>query len=140
MKKLLLILMTLAMAAHAHPKMSDAKIKALLVGTWRADCGTRSTSTSTIEFKADGTVDYRTDNIPAEKWDIKDGMYREIPEAQERTYYYKILYLNKTAFLMLGVTSHAKGYFFYWRKPEDIPNDIYWSKDKDIQDIQDDDN
>jgi hypothetical protein len=136
MKKLLLILMTLASLGMTAPKpaLSDAQMKALIVGTWRADCGT---NTSTIEFKADGTVDYGKD-IGSAKWDVKDGAYTETDEI--RTYYFKILYLSKTALLMLGVTSHDKGYAFYWRKSEDIPDDIYWSKDKDIQDIQDDDN
>jgi hypothetical protein len=118
MKKILLILMTLAMAANANA-WTDAEIKALITGPWRDGA-------ATFEFKADGRVDYGKD-IGSAKWDIKDGDYTETDET--RTYYYKILFLTKTELLMKGVTSHGKGYAFYWRKPEDIPDNIYWGKE-----------
>jgi hypothetical protein len=60
MIKMLLILMTLASVATAN----DAKIKALMVGTWSDDCGT-----STTVYKADGTVVYHLDDRDeVEKW------------------------------------------------------------------------
>jgi hypothetical protein len=128
MKKILLTLITLAMAAHAQA-MSDAEMKALLVGTWRSECaGVSESDSGGIELKADGT------DSDGEKWDIQDGMYMEIPGAGERTYYYKILLLTKTEFLIQGVTPHGKGYFFYYRKPEDVPDSIWWSKPEGVPD------
>jgi hypothetical protein len=112
MKKILLILITLATAAHAHA-WTDAQIKALLIGGgWRSDCGGEPADV----FRSDGT-------IGSAKWDIKDGDYTMTDEI--RTYWYKIIYLTKTECLMQGMTSHVKGYYFYYRKPEDIP-DILW--------------
>ena len=107
MKTMLLILMVLASVAMAQATMSDAKMKKLLVGTWTVDC-TRATTV----FHADGTSD------DSEKWDIKDGEFMEIVDG-DRTYYYKIILLTKHEFLVLGMTVHAHGYFFYWRKDED---------------------
>jgi hypothetical protein len=121
MKKLLFLLMMVASVASAHPKMSDAKIKSLIIGTWKS--GGISDASGGIEYKADGTVDYGKD-LGSAKWTIKDGDMLEIPEAPERTYYYKILYLTRTALLMKGMTPHGKGYFFYYRKPEDVPDDV----------------
>jgi hypothetical protein len=63
MKRFLLILMTLASVAMAN----DAKMKALLVGTW-----TNNYDQITNVFRADGTW-LMGDTEPYEKWDIEDG-------------------------------------------------------------------
>jgi hypothetical protein len=130
MKEILFLLMMVASAASAHPQMSDAKIRAMLIGAWRS--GGVSDASGGIQYKADGTVDYGKD-LGSAKWVIKDGAYLETDET--RTYYYKILYLSRTALLMKGMTSHGRGYFFYWRKPEDvsddIPDSVYLSKPDD---------
>jgi hypothetical protein len=123
MKKLLLILMTLALAAHAHA-MTDAEMKALLVGGgWRTDCGGDA---APVAFRADGT-----NSSNDEKWDIQDGAYMEI--AQERTYYCEILLLTKTEFFAQQ-PNRGHTYLFWYRKPEDVPDPLWWPKPKDRHD------
>jgi hypothetical protein len=114
MKKMLLILMILASAAMAN----DAKMKALITGIWRSECD----SSDITEYKSDGTVTFKLNGTDVvEKWDIKDGALLETDSiGNGRTNYYKILFLTKREWLMLGMTVHAKGYFFFWRKDEDL--------------------
>jgi hypothetical protein len=127
MKKIFLLLMMVASVASAHPQMSDAKIRAMIIGPWTLD---GAVDGRTVEFKSDGMVDYGK-GIGSVKWAIKNGDYTETDGT--RTYWFKILYLTKTEFLTKGVTIHGKGYFFFWRNPEDVPDGVpdsfYWSKE-----------
>ena len=86
MKTTLLILLAMTSIAQAN----DAKLKKLIVGTWRNDCGT-----STTVYKADGTVVYHLDDRDlVEKWDVKDGYLVETDHSSDRTDYFKILFLT----------------------------------------------
>jgi hypothetical protein len=97
MKAMLLILITLALlgssvyAQAAQAKMTDAEIKALIVGTWTADC----TQTTSV-FQADGKEILTADDIV--QWDVKDGALLEIDSG--KTYYFEILLLTKHEFLI----------------------------------------
>jgi hypothetical protein len=112
---LLLVLIVLASVAMAQARMSDAEMKALIVGTWTYDC-----TLKTIVYKSDGTVTFNVDGKDVvEKWWVEDGALLETDASLERTCYYKILFLTKHEWLTLGMTPHAKGYIFQWRKDED---------------------
>jgi hypothetical protein len=104
-----------ALVAGNVAMANDAEMKKLLVGTWTADC-----TLSTVVYKSDGTVVYNLDGRDVvEKWDVKDGALLETDYGTGRMDYFKILFLTKHEWLMLGMTPHSKGYFFYWRKDED---------------------
>jgi hypothetical protein len=137
MKTMLLILMFLASAASAKA-MSDAEMKALLVGTWNEDVG-GATST----FTADGRWIYTDPTLPAipipsvlgqiyitgynndrywwdvdhwwdtEHWDIKDGELIEIrtPAASRP---YRILFLTEHE-CILHWGHHGGGYTWWSR-------------------------
>jgi hypothetical protein len=126
MKRILLILMTLANVAMAN----DAEIKAMIVGTWRSECDCDGSSNPDV-YKADGTLVYNTDATgqagkradgtdAVEKWWVKDGMLVETDYDSGRTDYFKILLLTERVLLLQGMTVHSKGYFLYWRKDEDL--------------------
>jgi hypothetical protein len=113
MKKMLLILLVLASAAMAN----DAKMKALITGIWRSGCD----SSDITEYKSDGTVSFKLNGKDyVEKWDVKNGWLQETDSSTDRLAYFKILFLTKREWLMLGTSVHNKGYVFYWRKDEDI--------------------
>jgi hypothetical protein len=109
MKTMLLILLTLATLAYAQAPMTDAEMKALIVGTWKLECAQNTTWTT---FWEDGRWDDK-------KWDVQDGMLVEIPkDPADRKFYFKILLLTEDEFLALGVTVHNKGYFLYTHHDE----------------------
>jgi hypothetical protein len=113
MKNLLLMLMVMAGVAMAD----DAKMKALITGIWRSECD----SSDITEYKSDGTVTFKFNGTDVvEKWDVKDGDLLQTDSSIQRLTYFKILFLTKREWLMLGMTVHAKGYVFYWRKDEDM--------------------
>jgi hypothetical protein len=103
MKKMLLIWMVLASAAMAE----DAEMKALLVGDWTSDCNGKAFS-----FQEDGNQ--ISNSKDPEKWDIKDGLFIEIPTNGESRSYFKILLLTKHEFLLQN-TSEPRDYLFYTR-------------------------
>lgn len=113
MKRFILILLTLASVAVAQAKMSDAEMKALIVGTWTYEC-TDATST----YNPDGTIVYHIDGKDVvEKWWVKDGVFLETDASiKGGITYYKILFLTEHEWLMLGMTPHAKGYSFLRRE------------------------
>jgi hypothetical protein len=120
MKKLLLILMTLALAAHAHA-MSDAEMKALIVGTWslgeREDYNSRY-----ITYQEDGTELIGVHNFTV-KWDVKNGelIENDDPNAFEARrvlkdhpeVIYTILFLTKHELLVQE--EKGKRYTFMYR-------------------------
>jgi hypothetical protein len=107
MKKMLLMFMVLASVAMA----GDAKMKALLTGTWTDPCNHISTV-----FQSDGKflwdVNY-TDH--PEKWDIEDGQLIEIRGGGKSDYSYTILFLTKHEFLALVNRGDGQNYIFFKR-------------------------
>jgi hypothetical protein len=117
MNKTILITAAAFVLAMASTAMAgDAEMKALIVGTWTFDC-----TYATTVYRSDGTVVYNIDGTDVvEKWYVKDGAFLETDTGTGRTDYFKILFLTKHEWLRLGMTPHAKGYFFCWRKDEDL--------------------
>jgi hypothetical protein len=60
------------------------------------------------------------DGDDVEKWDIKDGLFIEIPPNGDRPHYFTILLLTKHEFLAQE-TSHGHGYLFLTRSGVDGP-------------------
>jgi hypothetical protein len=101
--------MTLASVAMA----GDRQMKTLIVGTWTMDCNNIK---STTTYKADGTVAFNLNGTDfVEKWDVKDGALLETDSSSGRLDYFKILFLTKHEWLLLGTSPHNKGYFFYYK-------------------------
>jgi hypothetical protein len=96
MKKLLLILMVLASTAMA----GDAKIKALLIGTWENDDG------GTMTFTSDGK--WQFDDDSEERWDVRSGKLIEIRPAPESERYYTIISLTKHR-CVIQEDNHGRG-------------------------------
>jgi hypothetical protein len=119
MKKLLLILMTLALAAHAQTPMSDAEMKALMVGTWKGE-GENNEVTNT--FTSDGkwlTTDPAFPNADPNdyyRWDIQNGQLLQIhPPRSDRPYEIAILDEDKC---VLHWGHHGGGCTFWLRQKE----------------------
>jgi hypothetical protein len=126
MKKLLLILMTLALAAHAHPPMSDAEMKQLLVGTWKGE-GENNEETNT--FTSDGRWLIADPAFPNAndfyRWDIQDGQLLQIHQPRaDRSYDIAVLDEDKC---VLHWGHHGGGCAFWLRqkelKPVQAPRD-----------------
>jgi hypothetical protein len=77
MRFLKVFLLFLAMTAHAHPPMSDAQMKALIVGTWSLGEG-EDYNSRYITYQDDGTVLMGVHNYEM-KWDVKNGELIETP-------------------------------------------------------------
>jgi hypothetical protein len=84
MKKILLILMTLAMAAHAqthHKRMSDSEMKALIsAGTWNFD---NCRSGKEFTYHPNGILEIEIEGYGKMRCDIKNGelIETDLPEA-----------------------------------------------------------
>lgn len=89
-----------------HARMSDAKMKALLIG------GTWHVGDQTYTFTADGKWIYGDNST--EKWDVQDGQLIEIrgPVSADRPY--TIVFLTKHECLIFA-GHHEQGYAFWWR-------------------------
>jgi hypothetical protein len=105
MKTTLLILMVLASVAMA----GDAKMKALLVGTWTDNC-----TGKTFVFQPDRKWLMGIDDTDPFKWDIKGGKLIEIRPDPESAIDFTILFLTKHE-LLARENSHGQGYFFFRR-------------------------
>ena len=111
------LLLTLLTMASVAAMAGDRQMKTLIVGTWTMDCNNIK---STTIYKSDGTVTYNLNGTDfVEKCDVKDGVLLKTDSSSDRLSYSKILFLTKHEWLLLGMTPHSKGYFFYWRKDED---------------------
>jgi hypothetical protein len=107
MKRMLLILMVLASVAMA----GDAKMKALLTGTWIGSwhLGTGRTFT----FQSDGK--WLIDGEDPAKWDVKGGKLIVKWPDPESARPYTILFLSKHEFLARG-DDHGQSYLFLTRQ------------------------
>jgi hypothetical protein len=104
MKRMLLILMVLASAAMAN----DAKMKALLTGTWQTYC-----TLDKVIFQADGKwLTGGCDDPNPSKWTIKNG---ELLEIGGHEHSFTILLLTKHAFLAQLNARDGLVYFFLTR-------------------------
>jgi hypothetical protein len=108
MKSMLLALMVLASVAMAN----DAKMKALLVGTWAIDDERTYTFTSDGRWFVAKPPDQPGDL--AYHWDVKDGELIQIRDAPESARPYPILFLTEHECL-LHWTHHGGGYSLWTR-------------------------
>jgi hypothetical protein len=125
MKKILLILMTLALAVNAHA-MSDAEMKALLTGTWTDPCEDLkipgATEIKTTVFEPDGKWRKNADDKdPYYKWDIQKGELLEIvpdhndPSGTRARHSFTILFLTEHEFLAEANFGDGRSYMFLTR-------------------------
>jgi hypothetical protein len=98
MKAALLILMVMASVAMA----GDAKIKAMIVGTWTDDC-----TRKTYVLKSDGTWTGNGDDLG--KWDVQKSEF-----INAKGWPFTILFLTKHECLMQS-DGHGDGYVFWMR-------------------------
>ena len=108
MKKILLILMVMASTAVAN----DAKMKALLTGTWTDYC-----TIDKVIYRADGKLLSRGDDPDPSKWDIKDGVLLESDAYHEHSY--TILLLTKHEFVAQLNARNGLIYLFLTRHDSD---------------------
>jgi hypothetical protein len=116
MKKILIALVILAMAAHAHA-MSDAKMKALLTGTWTDPYDGKASL-----FQADGKWQKVADGTdPYYSWDIEKGELLEmvpdpdVPKGIRPRHSWSILFLTKNEFLAEANFGDGRRYMFLTR-------------------------
>jgi Family of unknown function (DUF5640) len=104
---MLLILMVLASAAMAD----DAKMKALLVGTWKDACDGKTT----YVFHSDGKWLMSADDTdPEYRWDIKGDQFIEMrPPNWEHSF--TILLLTRHQFLAQANSHDGEAYIFFKR-------------------------
>ena len=120
MNKMILVTAAAFMLAAGLATAGDAKIKAMIVGTWRSECNCDGSSKPDV-YKSDGTVVIQLNGTDiVEKWWVKDGALLETDHSSDRTDYFKILLLTERVLVLQGMTVHSKGYFLYWRKDEDL--------------------
>lgn len=109
------ILVLVLIFATTQAQANDRQMKALIVGTWTMDCNNIKLTTT---YEADGTETFNLDGTDyIEKWDVKDGYLVEADDpGTGRPTYSKILFLTKHEWLLLGTSTHNKGYFFYYKE------------------------
>ena len=100
----LVVLASVAMA-------DDAKMKALLVGTWTEDCARK-----TYIFQSDGKwLMEDVDSPDPYKWDIEGGELLEIRPEPAAARSFTILFLTKHEFLALANRGDGRNYIFFKR-------------------------
>jgi hypothetical protein len=116
MKGLLLMLMALASVATAQiqQKMSDAEMKALLIGAWETNVGTTNTFTADGRWiVGDPEFPNASEKDETQGWDIKHGELIQIrTPAADRPF--TILFLTQHECL-LHWTHHDGGYALWTR-------------------------